>query len=162
MSRGRGKSVQMMVKCPPLPLSSQDEYTLFNTFIWLHLKPMDSDFQALAKEFKAKANCTNIFPKLPSMLKVHSKKCKDTNLINTMEVAMKKVYNELLQRLAIPVVRETQVLQAVEGTLAAMDTGDGDGPVATGTNDNEDSEHNDGNGPAVPLDVGSDEELQKP
>jgi hypothetical protein len=145
-------AMRMRVKCPPLPLSSREEYALFNAFILLHPKPTDLDLRALAKEFKAKSDCTTIFPKLPSMLKVHYKKWKDTNLIKMTEAAMKKVYNELLQRLATPVLRQAclpvEVSQAaVEDTLAARDTDD-------------DSEQNDGNELAAPLDVESGDEPQ--
>jgi hypothetical protein len=66
---------------------------------------------ALAKEFKAKAYCCMpIFPKLLSMLKAYYKKWKDTNHIKMMEVAMKKVYNELLQRLATYLLTNTLML----------------------------------------------------
>jgi hypothetical protein len=54
------------------------------------------------------------------------------------EAAMKKEYNTLLQRLATP------------------------GLLTAGTNDNDESKQNDGNGPAFPLNVESDEEPKQP
>jgi hypothetical protein len=152
-------ATRMIVKCPPLPISSQEEHTFFNAFTLLHPKLTDSDFQALAKEFKAKANCTTIFPKLPSMLKVHYKTWKDTNLIKMTEAAMKKVCNELLQKFATPAREQAKLSGAVEDNLSAADVGNNNRSLAVGTKDHDDNKQNDGN---AGLAVESDEEPQQP
>jgi hypothetical protein len=84
------------------------------------------------------------------MLKMHCKEWKDTNLIKVTKAAMKKEHNKLLQKLATPAREQGgEMSQAVEDNLTAVD--ENGLLAAAGTDDNDDSKHDDGNGPAFPL-----------
>jgi hypothetical protein len=61
---------------------------------------------ACAKLFKEKTDCTHIFPKLPTMLKLYYRQWRDSQLIVLAEQQMKREYNSVLIQLAQAQARE--------------------------------------------------------
>jgi hypothetical protein len=71
----------MKLKCPPLLVDHQKEKQLFNDFLKENPKQTAKRWRGLAKLFKEKTDCTHIFPKLPTMLKLYYRQWRDSQLI---------------------------------------------------------------------------------
>jgi hypothetical protein len=143
------------VKRPPPPFSASKERVFFNALALLHRcfirEPADSDFRALAKELKARANCAAIFParKLPpgrakgALQEVEGPQSHEDDGGGNEESAQ-QVASEVgncCERAG------GKVSQAAEDNLTAAGAADDSAFLAAGTSDNDDMiKHNDGGG----------------
>ena len=94
---------QMNLKCPPLPIAHPHEKKIFSDYYGNHPNSTEANRKELAKIFLQKANCTSIFPKLPSMIKAYENKWKKSCLIKLAQTQMAEQYDSLLAHLSTPV-----------------------------------------------------------
>lgn len=96
---------RMKVRCPPIHLATKEEWKIFKEFIRSKKQLGDTEWVELAKIFKERTNCTDIFPKLPSMLKSVYKKYQDNLKIKELEQEIGQDYVVLQNLLGTPVER---------------------------------------------------------
>ena len=93
-------ALKMKLKCPPLLVDHRNEKQLFNDFLKDNPKPTANSWRELAKLFKEKTDCKQIFPKLPTMLKLYYRQWRDNQLIVLAQQQMNGEYNAVLHQLA--------------------------------------------------------------
>jgi len=91
---------QMNLKCPPLPIVTQEEKILYNKLIQGTPKPIERDYCDFAKEYLKHADGIKIFPKLPSMLKQYYKTWHKNQQVKAAQLAAGNNYIELLSSLS--------------------------------------------------------------
>ena len=84
---------------PLLPIATREEIKLFTEFMLSHPNPTDSNFKALAKLFKEKADGKTIFPKLPSMVKHYYNRWEKINEIKASRDNIGSVAKDLREKL---------------------------------------------------------------
>jgi len=84
---------------PLLPIATKEEIKLFTEFMMSHPNPTDSNFKALAKLFKEKADGKTIFPKLPSMIKSHYNRWKKNQEIKASRENVGSAAKDLRKKL---------------------------------------------------------------
>ena len=107
----------MGVKCPPRQVHSRKERKIFNAFLEKYPHPSPLEFDQLAVIYRDQTDCKEIFPKLPSMLKVYYHQWMETRIIIAKQEAIKDGYNNLLKQLAIPSTSTMNVLSVINDDL---------------------------------------------
>jgi len=91
---------RMKLKCPPLPLSTRQEYSIYNDHLKSHPQPAKKNWDELAQIFKNSVNGKTIFPKLPSMLKSYYDKWSKNQEIKIIGMQIRGGYNKILSKLS--------------------------------------------------------------
>jgi hypothetical protein len=91
---------KMNLKCPPLPIVSQQEIALYNNLLQKKPNPTERDYREYAKEYLKHADGINMFPKLPSMLKHYYKQWQKNQQVKAAKLAIGGTYFELLRSLS--------------------------------------------------------------
>ena len=87
---------KMKVKYPPMPVGTVREKEIFNQFIRSNQAHSAPQWRNLVCTYHQKSDGISIFPKLPSMLKMHHTKWKQNQRIRLNQTSLGKVYDELI------------------------------------------------------------------
>ncbi|KAL7535177.1 hypothetical protein ACHAXR_006318 [Thalassiosira sp. AJA248-18] len=89
---------RMGLKYPFFPPSTKKELGMIKRFCGDCPKPKMEDIQNLCRQFKARANGIDVFPKVPSMIKPSIKRWKINEQTELLEQQIKDSYDEIYER----------------------------------------------------------------
>ena len=90
---------KMNVRFPPMPVSTKEEKKIFNDFFRANTRQSSLQWRELVCSYRRLSDGSNIFPKLPSLLKNYYTTWKQNQKIRLFQTSLGKSYNDLLMSL---------------------------------------------------------------